>query len=461
MNNKILMPALSPTMTQGKLAKWIKKDGDFVKSGDVLLEIETDKATMEVESVDDGFLTIIVADGTNGVNVNTEVGFLSDSLELKNEPESSPSESEEVNVNEKKDSLYNKHYSPLAKRMMEQNQINEDEVSGSGPMGRIIKDDIIELLNKRAKEIENKTKLTGSSCSIKTPEIKQNLERHQVQNQDKVQVQNETRAQDQNLEQYQVQNQDKVQDQNETRAQDKEQINKKDIAVNLGSQQNLIEASNLRKTIAERLTFAKQNIPHFYLSIDCNIDKLIKLRTEINEQFKESKVSINDFIIKASSIALKNNSDVNSSWENNHIRFYNSVDISVAVAIDGGLITPIIRDADKKSLREISSEVRLLAKKAKEGKLVLNEFQGGNFTISNLGMYGIKEFSAIINPPQSCILAVGAGQKIPVVIDSEISIANIINVTMSCDHRIVDGVLGAKFLSEFKELIENPLKIVI
>jgi len=379
MNNKILMPALSPTMTQGKLAKWIKKDGDFVKSGDVLLEIETDKATMEVESVDDGFLTILIQEATDGVNVNTEIGFLSDSPEIKAELKPSlESKSEEVNTNEKKDLSYNKHYSPLAKKMMEQSQINEDEVSGSGPMGRIIKDD----------------------------------------------------------------------------------INKKDITTQV-SQQNLIEASGLRKTIAERLTFAKQNIPHFYLSIDCNIDKLIKLRTEINEQFKESKVSINDFIIKASSIALKNNSDVNSSWENNHIRFYNSVDISVAVAINGGLITPIIRDADKKSLREISSEVRLLAKKAKEGKLVLNEFQGGNFTISNLGMYGIKEFSAIINPPQSCILAVGAGQKIPVVIDSEISIANIVNVTMSCDHRIVDGVLGAKFLSEFKELIENPLKIVI
>ncbi len=439
MNNKILMPALSPTMTQGKLAKWIKKDGDFVKSGDVLLEIETDKATMEVESVDDGFLTILIQEATDGVNVNTEIGFLSDSPEIKAELKPSlESKSEEVNTNEKKDLSYNKHYSPLAKKMMEQSQINEDEVSGSGPMGRIIKDDIIELLNKRAKEIESKTKLTGLSCTIKTPEIKQNLEQHQVQNQGKVQDQN----------------------QNEARIQDRTQINKKDITTQV-SQQNLIEASGLRKTIAERLTFAKQNIPHFYLSIDCNIDKLIKLRTEINEQFKESKVSINDFIIKASSIALKNNSDVNSSWENNHIRFYNSVDISVAVAINGGLITPIIRDADKKSLREISSEVRLLAKKAKEGKLVLNEFQGGNFTISNLGMYGIKEFSAIINPPQSCILAVGAGQKIPVVIDSEISIANIVNVTMSCDHRIVDGVLGAKFLSEFKELIENPLKIVI
>jgi pyruvate dehydrogenase E2 component (dihydrolipoamide acetyltransferase) len=443
MNNKILMPALSPTMTQGKLAKWIKKDGDFVKSGDVLLEIETDKATMEVESVDEGFLTILIQEGTNGVNVNTEIGFLSDSLETKSESTSAlesalesvlESKSEEVNTNEKKDSLYKKHYSPLAKRMMEQGQINEDEVSGSGPMGRIIKDDITHLLNKRAKEIENKTKSTGLSCAIKTPEIKQNPE--------------------QNPEQYQAQPQDYIQ------VQDKGQINKKDITTQV-SQQNLIEASNLRKTIAERLTFAKQNIPHFYLSIDCNIDKLLKLRTEINEQFKESKVSINDFIIKASGIALKNNSEVNASWENNHIRFYNSVDISVAVAIDGGLITPIIRDADKKSLREISSEVRVLAKKAKEGKLALNEFQGGNFTISNLGMYGIKEFSAIINPPQSCILAVGAGQKIPVVIDSEISIANIVNITMSCDHRIVDGVLGAKFLSEFKELIENPLKIVI
>lgn len=434
MNNKILMPALSPTMTEGKLAKWIKKNGDFVKSGDVLLEIETDKATMEVESVDDGYLTILVEEGANGVRVNTEIGILSDSAEAKSQiMQQDQSDKQETNTKpelqlelpvqstkEQNDSSFKKSFSPLAKRMMEQNQIDKNEISGSGPMGRIIKDDIIELLNKRAKEIENKAKLNKSSCEIKIPEIKKEPE--------------------------------KIEDVKDT---------KKEVHINQHPNINLVEASNLRKTIAERLTFAKQSIPHFYLSVDCNIDKLLKLRTEINEQFRESKVSINDFIIKASGIALRNNSGVNSSWENGYIRTHDSVDVSVAVAIDGGLITPIIRDADKKNLREISSEVRVLAKKAKEGKLALNEFQGGNFTISNLGMYGIKEFSAIINPPQSCILAVGMGQKIPVVIDSEISIANIVNVTMSCDHRVVDGVLGANFLSEFKGLIENPLRIII
>ncbi len=310
MINKILMPALSPTMTQGKLAKWIKKDGDFVKSGDVLLEIETDKATMEVESVDDGFLKILVGEGADAVKVNTEIGILGDSLESlssldlnDNAQNNKANNNNEEKINIEESSAYssstsspyaqyteeqtqklnNKSSSPLAKRMMQQNKISEEEVAGSGPMGRIIKDDIIALLNKRAEEIESFNNTNTSSWLAK--ELKQNpAEQKFVENK----VENKK-------------------DQPKDQLQPKLINSNKTVAYDKIPSEKLVEASNLRKTIAERLTFAKQNIPHFYLSVDCNIDKLMKLRLEINEQFYDSKVSINDFIIKAASIALKNN----------------------------------------------------------------------------------------------------------------------------------------------------------
>ena len=222
-----------------------------------------------------------------------------------------------------------------------------------------------------------------------------------------------------------------------------------------------IPLNNMRKTIAKRLVEAKQNIPHIYLTIECELDALLDLRKQVNERRPETKVSVNDFIVKASALALKQVPAVNASWTDTAILQYNTVDISIAVALDGGLITPIVRNADIKGLAAISSEVKELAGRAREGKLMPEEYQGGGFSISNLGMFGIKEFSAIINPPQSAILAVGAGEQRPVVRDGELTVATVMSCTMSCDHRVVDGALGAQWLAAFKGFIEDPLSMLL
>ncbi len=223
----------------------------------------------------------------------------------------------------------------------------------------------------------------------------------------------------------------------------------------------IVEVSNMRQVIAQRLTESKQNVPHFYLTVDCQVDKLISLKNEINSADENNKVTINDLIIKAVAFSMKKFPDINSSWIDNKILKYSNVDISIAVALDDGLITPIVKNADKKGILSISKEVKDLVSRARSGKLKPEEFQGGGFTISNLGMFGIKAFSAIINPPQSCIMAVGASKKQPIVMNEKIEIAEIMTVTLSVDHRAVDGALGAKFLNSFKHYIENPLVMFI
>ncbi|RYE06449.1 MAG: pyruvate dehydrogenase complex dihydrolipoamide acetyltransferase [Rickettsiaceae bacterium] len=405
---KIMMPALSPTMTEGNLTRWLKKEGDNITSGEVIAEIETDKATMEVEAADEGILAkIIVNAGTENVPVNSLIAIIleeDEDIKIVDDfcnsilQDDNNSHLIETNPDTEENNLTIQHeeqktdrkifISPLARKIAQLEKINISNIVGTGPHGRIIKADL----------------LTANSI-VTVEEVKIN----------------DTSA-------------------------------------------NIVANSNLRKTIAKRLIQSKQSIPHFYLSIECNFDQLIKIRTEINDLISHDnsqKLSLNDFIILAVSKSLRDVPQANSSWNENNIVYYHDIDISVAVAIEGGLITPIIKKADQKSLVQISTEMKQLAKKAKENKLTLAEFQGGSFSISNLGMYGIKKFSAIINPPQSCILAIGANSKRPVIIDDKISIANIADITLSCDHRVVDGVIGANFLAAFKKYIEQPTLMLI
>ena len=414
MSVNILMPALSPTMEEGTLSKWLVKEGDTVTSGDLIAEIETDKATMEVESIDDGTIgKILVREGQEAVKVNEPIAILlldgenlSDIKSIKKVPPTeSVQEIEEIESKEKLNFSSNKtskidldtninienlkknetriFVSPLAKRIAKQRDIDLSLVNGSGPNGRILKADIEKINN----------------------------------NKDLLQI---------------------------------------EITSN-NNNSELIKNSSMRKTIAERLVKSKNEAPHFYLSLDCNIDQLLKIRSMINLKSNDKyKISVNDMIIKAASSSLIKVPKANASWENENTRYFNNTDISVAVAIDGGLITPIIKDVQSKGLLEISEDMKLLANKAKDGKLLPEEYVGGSFSISNLGMYGIKEFSAVINPPQGAILAVGSGEKRPIVLNDQLTIANIMTVTLSCDHRVVDGAVGAQFLSVFKDFIENP-----
>jgi pyruvate dehydrogenase E2 component (dihydrolipoamide acetyltransferase) len=414
MSVNILMPALSPTMEEGTLSKWLVKEGDIVTSGDLIAEIETDKATMEVESIDDGTIgKILVREGQEAVKVNEPIAILlldgenlSDIKRLKKVPAiESVQETENIESKEKLNFSSNKtskidldtninienfkknetriFVSPLAKRIAKQRDIDLSLINGSGPNGRILKTDI-ENFNNNKNLLKNKITTNNSNSE-------------------------------------------------------------------------LIKNSSMRKTIAERLVQSKNEAPHFYLSLDCNIDQLLKIRSMINLKSNDKyKISVNDMIIKAASSSLIKVPKANASWENENTRYFNNTDISVAVAIDGGLITPIIKDVQSKGLLEISEDMKLLANKAKDGKLLPEEYVGGSFSISNLGMYGIKEFSAVINPPQGAILAVGSGEKRPIVLNDQLTIASIMTVTLSCDHRVVDGAVGAQFLSVFKDFIENP-----
>ena len=433
----ILMPSLSPTMTEGSLAKWCKNIGDEVKPGDIIAEVETDKATMEIESVDEGILEkILFNDGTEGIGVNSLIAILkskndtekdikdileshgnSDKLDtikvtdkkviedIKILNEESTSEididqnnHDSINIIEKP--IENKPLlpidnsskkisaSPLAKRIALQNNIDLKNINGSGPRGRIIKADL-DNYSSKSTNLSNISNFGG-----------------------------------------------------------KENIKKK--------------TSSMRKIIAERLVFSKKEVPHFYLSIDCNVDHLMKAREEINLGInKDLKISVNDFVIKAMATALFNIPEANCTWGSEEMTFFGSVDISVAIAVEGGLFTPVIKNANYLNLRDISSQMKGYVVKANAGKLIPEDYEGGNFSISNLGMYGIDSFSAIINPPQSGILAVGSISKKPVVIDNEVKICNMMTCQLSGDHRAIDGAVGARLLQEFKKLIENPVKMIV
>jgi len=388
MPTQILMPALSPTMTEGSLVRWLKQEGDQIKSGDAIAEIETDKATMEIETADDGILgRILVAAGTQGVPVNQPIALLlgdgEDASALAPPPAAPKPQSPSVE---------RILASPLARRLARDNGIDLKSVKGSGPRGRVVKADV-----ERAPIAAPDAPAPVTAAPI--PE-----------------------------------------------------------ASPAYTEQPL---SSMRKVIARRLTEAKQTVPHFYLTVDCQLDGLLALRAQLNGQGDEVKLSVNDFIIRAVALALCKVPAANASFSETAIRLFNDVDISVAVATPNGLITPVIRHANHKGLATISSEMKALAGKARDGKLMPEDYQGGGFTISNLGMYGIRDFAAIINPPQGCILAVGAGEQRPVVKDGALAVATVMSCTLSVDHRVVDGAVGAEFLAAFRRLIEQPLTMLL
>ncbi|MBI1327231.1 MAG: pyruvate dehydrogenase complex dihydrolipoamide acetyltransferase [Alphaproteobacteria bacterium] len=416
----ILMPALSPTMTEGTLAKWLKKEGDAVKAGDVIAEIETDKATMEVEAVDEGKIgKILIAAGTAGVAVNTPIAVLLEDGESNDNikapaaaPKTETPKAEAPKAEAAPAALSAPAVktgdrifaTPLARRIAKEKGINLANVKGSGPQGRIVKDDL------------GKAPATaggGASPSAAPMMVSSGP-------------------------------------------------NAKALATAYGMEFTETPNNNMRKIIAKRLLESKQTIPHFYLTIECRLDNLLAARAELNDAAKGAyKLSVNDFVIKAAAQALKAYPKANVAWTDDAILNFAHADISVAVATPNGLITPIIKAAETKGLQQISAEMKDLATRARDGKLKPEEFQGGTFSISNLGMYGVKDFAAIINPPQACILAVGAGVEQPVVKNGKIEIGTVMGCTLSVDHRAVDGAVGAEYLQIFKQYIENPVAMLV
>lgn len=417
----ILMPALSPTMTEGNLAKWHKKEGDAVSAGDVIAEIETDKATMEVEAVDEGKIgRILIAAGTPGVAVNTPIAVLMEEGEndndvasfLKNgasEPKKpAPVENRDKSVPSTPQQLVNHSTaagsrifaSPLAKRIAKEKGVDLATIKGSGPGGRIVKDDVL-----GAKAGHAPAMLYAAAVPVLSGDEKVN---------------------------------------------------------EFGMVYTEIPNNNIKKITAKRLLESKTTVPHFYLTVELQIDNLLAARKQINEQANGAyKLSVNDFVVKACAQALQAYPAANVQWTESATRQFKHSDISVAVATPNGLITPIVKHAESKGLRQISVEVKDLAGKAREGKLRPEEFQGGTFSVSNLGMYGIDEFAAILNPPQSCILAVGAGVEKPYAVDGVVKIGTFMKCTLSTDHRTVDGAVGAEFLQVLKQYIENPVSMLV
>ena len=411
---QILMPALSPTMSEGNLARWLKNEGDQIKSGDIIAEIETDKATMEFEATDEGTLgKILVPGGSQGVKVNQPIALLleegEDATALTAPAAAKPAAVPAAAAPGPATSAVSQAVasapvasgdrvfaSPLARRLARQAGIDLRSVKGSGPHGRIVRADV---------EASPPPKAASPTPGAPAP--------------------------------------------------------KPVPAAAIGPAYTEQPLSSMRKVIARRLTEAKQTVPHFYLTIDCRLDKLLALRSDLNGRGDDYKLSVNDFVIRAVALALRKVPAANASFTETAIRYYTEVDISVAVATPNGLITPVIKHADHKGLAGISNEMKALAVKARDGKLKPEEYQGGGFTISNLGMYGIREFAAIINPPQGCILAVGAGEQRPVVVDGALAVATMMSCTLSVDHRVVDGAIGAEFLAAFKKLMEEPLTMLL
>ncbi|WP_242915251.1 pyruvate dehydrogenase complex dihydrolipoamide acetyltransferase [Brevundimonas pishanensis] len=420
----ILMPALSPTMEEGVLAKWHIKVGDVVSAGDVIAEIETDKATMEVEAVDEGeVLEILVAEGSEGVKVNTPIARLAgdDAAPAPKKAEAAPAaeapkeapKAEAPKAETKAapapvaPSGERIFASPLARRLAAMAGLDLKAIKGTGPHGRIVKRDV------EAAQASGGATASAPAAAAAAP------------------------------------------------AAAKATTSLAQLGIPDGTY-DLVPLDGMRKAIARRLVDSVNNVPHFPLFIDVELDALMEARAQLNKMLEPRgiKVSVNDFVIKAAAMALKAVPEANASYTPEGIAMHHNADVSMAVAIDGGLITPIIRKAETKGLAQIATESKDLAKRARERKLKPEEFQGGTFSVSNLGMFGIKQFTSIINEPQGCIMSVGAGEQRPVVKDGQLAVATVMTVTLTCDHRVVDGAVGARFLQAFKPLLENPLSML-
>jgi pyruvate dehydrogenase E2 component (dihydrolipoamide acetyltransferase) len=445
MSIEITMPALSPTMEEGNLAKWLVKEGDKVSPGDVIAEIETDKATMEVEAVDEGTVAkLVVPAGTEGVKVNAVIAILAEEGEdagtaakAGGAPKAEPVKPEETPKATKQDVAPEMQAkaepvsvpspaaapgervfaSPLARRIGQDSGIDISSVAGTGPKGRVVKADV-------------EAAVSGGNAA---PSAKKDT----------------------------------------PSAAPAPKAMSDDAVLKLFEENSyeFVPHDSMRKTIARRLVEAKSTIPHFYLTLDCEIDALLTLRKQLNDAAPVTKtekgdqpaykLSVNDLVIKAFALALKAVPDANVSWTEGGMLKHKHADVGVAVSIPGGLITPIVRKADEKSLSAIANEMKDLAGRARSRKLKPEEFQGGTTAVSNLGMFGIKDFAAVINPPHATILAVGAGEERAVVKGGQVVVANVMSVTLSTDHRAVDGALGAELLAAFKRYVENPLGMLV
>ncbi len=459
---EILMPALSPTMEEGKLARWLVKEGDAVSAGTVIAEIETDKATMEVEAIDDGTVgKLLVAEGAEGVKINTPIAVLLEDGEDAGDiasapaPAVAPAAATAAPAAQPPASAAparpapaapapppapaaaapppatgggapgaapeRVRSSPLARRLAKSNGIDITRISGSGPRGRVIKADIEAALQTGA----GRASATGTALAP-APTATGPVAVAAVS------------------------------------AMPDDQV----LALYESDTFELVPHDGMRKIIATRLTQSKQTIPHFYLTLECELDELLRARKRINEAAPQDgprayKLSVNDFIIKALALALKDVPAANATWTDGGMLVHRHCDVGVAVAVEGGLFTPVIRHAELKTLGEISNEMKDLAGRARKRRLAPHEYQGGTTSISNLGMYGIKAFDAVINPPHATILAVGAGEQRPVVANGELKIATVMSCTLSCDHRVVDGALGAELLNAFKRFIEDPVRMLV
>ncbi|AFO87734.1 pyruvate dehydrogenase complex dihydrolipoamide acetyltransferase [Phaeobacter inhibens] len=443
MPTEILMPALSPTMEEGTLAKWLVKEGDTVASGDLLAEIETDKATMEFEAVDEGVIgKILIPEGSEGVKVNSPIAVLLEEGESADDIGTTPSapaaaadEAAPVAPEEAAPASFpapaeapaaatpapaapqgadgNRIFaSPLARRIAADKGLDLAQLNGSGPRGRIVKADV-----ENAKPQVAAAPAAAAPATAAAPAAAVST----------------GPSTDQVARMYE------------------------------GRTYEEVKLDGMRKTIAARLTEAKQTVPHFYLRRDIQLDALLKFRGELNKQLEARgvKLSVNDFIIKACALALQAVPDANAVWAGDRVLKMEASDVAVAVAIEGGLFTPVLQNSDTKSLSTLSTEMKDLAKRARDRKLAPHEYQGGSFAISNLGMFGIDNFDAIVNPPHAGILAVGAGVKKPVVgADGELAVATVMSVTMSVDHRVIDGALGAELLNAIKDNLENPMMML-
>ena len=422
MATNILMPALSPTMTEGNLARWLKQEGERIKAGDVIAEIETDKATMEVEAVDEGILgRILVPAGTQGVKVNDVIAVLVETGEAvpaagaapkaaaapatAPAPVAAPVDAAPATIAPAPASGDRVFASPLARRMAAQAGLDIGQIAGSGPNGRIVKAAVEAALSRGPAPVATAAPAPAAAPRPAAP-------------------------------------------------------------VAITAPHTAVPNSSIRKVIARRLAESKASIPHFYVSTDVEIDALLKIRADLNARSPKDgpgafKLSVNDLVIKATAVTLRRFPNVNAMWTEDAILQLHDVDISVAVSIPDGLITPIVKGADIKGLAAISNEMKDLAARAKTGKLKPEEFQGGGFSISNMGMYGVRDFAAIINPPQAGILAVSAGEQRPVVKNGALAIATVMTLTLSVDHRVIDGALAAEFLQALKRNIEDPLSLML
>ena len=447
----ILMPALSPTMTEGNLARWLVKEGDEVHAGDIIAEIETDKTTMEVESIDDGVVgRIVVPEGSEGIAVNATIAML---LTDDEDATALTEEAAPVAVPEPATALSTPaapadgngeiSATPLAQRVAGQIGVDLNQVRGTGERGRIGLGDVEAAAGVAVPASPMGTgedrilasplaRRMAAEAGIDLSRVGGSGPRGRIV---KADIENASSA---------------------PPAATRPQARTASVAPPAESE--VVKLSTMRRVIAERMTESKTTVPHFYLTVDCEIDELLKVRAELNTRIAPDKISVNDIVIRACALALREVPEANVSWEGDGgmMRRHAAVDVSVAVAIDGGLITPIVRSADTKGLVEIAQEMRDLAERARDGKLAPEEYQGGSFSISNLGMFGIKQFDAVINPPQAAILAVGAGEQRPVVKDGEIVPATVMTCTLSVDHRVVDGAIGARLLGAIKRYIEYP-----